>query len=189
MLRLILLTFSLWSLPLLAVAETVYVNDTLRVGVRAEPSNTIAPHGVVITGMQLEVLEHSDGYIKIHSENGVEGWIKEIYVTATKPAKLELAQLKVEYAKLQAQLAKQEALVKATDASSDSLADELQNLKDLNIELRTRLAQANTGRHYNSTTLYIIYSAALVLLGAGGFVAGIMWYRKRAMKRLGGLRV
>lgn len=53
-----------------------YVNDSLRIGVRAEPNTSVAPQNVVITGMQLEVLEREGSYIKIRSDDGVEGWIK-----------------------------------------------------------------------------------------------------------------
>jgi SH3 domain protein len=189
MIRIATLIFLVWSIPLHALAETVYVNDSLRVGVRAEPNNNVAPHGVVITGMKLEVLDHSDGYIKIRNESGVEGWIKDVYVTPDKPAKLELAAAQAEQAKLQAQLAKQDAMLKDYTAKSSAMSAELEKLKTTNTELHTRLSETTAGKGSKATLNDIAYIVMLVVLGGGGFFAGVIWHRKQAMKRLGGLRV
>ena len=72
--QLVLVAFLMLSIPL-AGAETVYVTDNLRIGVRPEPDNNAPPVGVVISGMKLEVLKRSDDYVKIRSSEGVEGWI------------------------------------------------------------------------------------------------------------------
>lgn len=189
MIRIATLIFLVWSIPLHALAETVYVNDSLRVGVRAEPNNSVPPHGVVVTGMQLEVLDRTAGYIKIRNESGVEGWIKESYVSTEKPAKLELAAAQAERAKLQAQLAKQDAMIKDYSAKSTAMAAELEKLKTANSELNASLSETTVGNTNKRTLGYILYVVWLLLLGVGGFVAGVVWYRKQAMKRLGGLRV
>jgi uncharacterized protein YgiM (DUF1202 family) len=189
MLRITTLIVLLWSIPLLASAETVYVSDNLRVGVRAEPDNSVAPHGVVITGMRLAVLDHANGFIKIRNESGVEGWIKDVYVTPDKPAKLELADLQAAQAKLQAQLAQQDKLLQDSKAKATAMTQELATLKTENNKLQTRLTAATTDKASNQTVGYILYVVWLVMLGVGGFVAGIVWHRKQAMKRLGGLRV
>ena len=146
MLRIATLMLLVWSIPVVTLAETVYVSGNLRVGVRAEPNNSTAPHGVVITGMRLEVLEHANGYIKIRNESGVEGWIKSNYATTEKPAKLDLIALKAEQVKLQTQLAKQDKFIKDANAKSAALSEELQRLQTTNSELRGRLAENTTGK-------------------------------------------
>lgn len=189
MLRISLLLVLGALLPATGLAETVYVNDSLRVGVRTEPGNSVAPHGVVITGMRLEVLARSDGYVKIRNEAGVEGWIKDIYITTEKPAKLELATLTEEHAKLQAQLAKQDKLIKTSTTSTTSLSEELQALKTANTELQAKLAQTSVGEYTKATQRYGGW-LILLLVGTGvGFAVGVSWHRRQAMRRLGGLRV
>jgi hypothetical protein len=58
--------------PGILCAEVVYINDVLRVGVRPEPNNSVSPINVVMTGMKLEVLDRSEGFIQIRTEQGVE---------------------------------------------------------------------------------------------------------------------
>ena len=167
MLRIATLALLVWSIPVHSLAETVYVSDSLRVGVRAEPDNSISPHGVVVTGMQLEVLERANGFIKIHSEGGVEGWIKDSYVTTTKPAKLELTAVRAEQAKLQMQLANQDKLLKDATTKAAALSAELQSTKTSNTELRARLTETTKGKTSHANQMYIGYVVLLlVLLGA-----------------------
>ena len=176
-------------MPGIGLADTVYVSDNLRVGVRAEADNTSAAHGVVVTGMQLDVLERANGFIKIRSENGVEGWIKDSYVTNDKPAKLELIAMQAEHVKLQNLLAKQDKLLKDANAKSAAFATELESLKASNVELRSRLNETTKGKASQTNRTYIGYLMLLLVLAGGGFVAGVLWHRKQAMRRLGGLRV
>lgn len=189
MLRIATFTLLLWSIPFLSLAETVYVSDNLRVGVRSEPNNRVAPHGVVITGMRLEVLEHAQGYIRIRNERGVEGWIKDVYVTTDKPAKLKLNDLQKEQATLRSQLAKQEKIDKDENTRAVAMSAELEKLKAANSKLQARLSAATSDKVSNRTVGYILYTAWLAMLGVGGFIAGVVWQRKQAMKRLGGLRM
>ena len=188
-LRISSLTLLVWSIPVLSLAETVYVSDNLRVGVRAEPNNSIAPHGVVITGMSLEVLERSNGFIKIRNASGVEGWIKDSYTSAEKPAKLELTAVQAEQAKLQTQLATQDKLLRDANAKSEALTAKLKTLTTANSELRQQLAETKQGETAQASRIYIGYLVLLLVLVGGGFVAGVVWHRQQAMKRLGGLRV
>jgi len=189
MIRIVTLTLLFWAIPFSGHAETVYVNDSLRVGVRSEPNNTVTPHGVVVTGMRLDVLERADGYIKIRNDNGVEGWIRDVYVSPDKPAKLELAELQSEQAKLQEKLARQDQMIKKENAKSADMSAELARLKSANRELHTRPSTDTTDKTSDQTVGYIFYVAWLMLLGVGGFIAGTLWHRKQTMKRLGGLRV
>ena len=77
----LLIIFCLFSgISLNVFAESVYVSDNLRVGVRPEPDNGYAPVGVVTTGMKLDVLERKEGYLKVRTDTDLVGWIKDIYV-------------------------------------------------------------------------------------------------------------
>ena len=183
------------TLPIISHAETVYIGDILRVGVRAEPDNVSPAHGVVTTGMQLEVLDRTSGFIKIRSAAGVEGWIKDSYVTNQKPARLELSEAQATQQKLQAQLARQEDLLKQATAHTATLTRELANLKAANDRLNTRPAQTTQSTQTLPTQIsrmsrtYLGYILLAVGLLGVGFIAGVRWQRKQAMRRLGGLRL
>ena len=188
MIRIATLIF-LFLFTSLCLAETVYVNDTLRVGVRAEANSDGAPYAVVVTGMRLEVLDRANGYVKIRSDKGVQGWIKDDYVTASKPAKLELSDLQTEQQQLQAKLAEQDTALKEESAKSAAMSTEIKKLKTENSQLHARLSSSMADNTSNRSVGYLLYVIWLILLAVGGFVAGVLWYRKQAMKRLGCLRV
>lgn len=181
----LILTLGALSSP--ALAESVYVNDTLRVGVRDAPTSNGVPHAVVVTGMHLQVLEHSGAYIRIRTDKGVEGWIKGTYVTPNKPAVLQLADLQSEQAKLKSKLASQQKTIEQGNARTTSMSQELQSLRQTNTRLRKRLGE--TRRNSSDGDGYLGIGLVVLLLAIGGFVAGIAWQRKQAVRRLGGLRV
>lgn len=104
-----LVTYLLWGVLLFtvagsALAETVYVIDTLRLGVRASPDPAESSIAVVATGDVLTVLGREGDYIHIRSEKGVEGWVSQAYVSAEKPARLQLEQMQKELAQREKQL-------------------------------------------------------------------------------------
>jgi len=80
----------------LSAAEYVYISDNLRVGVRTEPVSGLPPISVVFTGMRLELHENVDGYVRITTNKGISGWIKDIYVTKKMALNDQVDELKVE---------------------------------------------------------------------------------------------
>ena len=171
-----------------AYAETVYVQDSLRIGVRTQPGNSATPIGVVVTGMQLEVIEHSGDYVKIRTDKGLEGWIKESYVATDVPAVIQLEALQKEYAELKARVGKHDDLLKSSELTNQSLSKELDEARNLNTELRLQLSKATQqDTESGAMTLWLILS--YLLIAGLGVAAGIFWHRRQAMKRLGGLRV
>jgi len=169
-----------------ALAKSVFVNDQLRVGVRPEPSQVVAPIGVVLTGMKLEVLARQEPFIKIRSAKGVEGWIKDIYVTDKVPAILLLNDLekqqKISLAKMQEIEKTKEALEKANSI----LNNQIDILKAQRAELqRSKAVEIIT----NASSVKGISILWLVLSVGLGIGVGYLWHRYQTMKRLGGLRV
>ncbi|MDH5435767.1 MAG: TIGR04211 family SH3 domain-containing protein [Gammaproteobacteria bacterium] len=121
-------------------AETAYVDDRLRVGVRKEPGNKLAPHAIVVTGMKLEILEEDEdgNFIRIKTDSGIEGWIKKSYTTSERPAKDLLAELRKSYNELKTQ--------KKQIPSGDSVNDDNEqfiSLQNQNTELRKELDKLN----------------------------------------------
>lgn len=183
-LSLLLLT----TLNTIAVAETVYVSDNLRVGVRPEPDNGYTPVGVVLTGMELKVLDRQNGYLKIVTAEGTTGWIKDIYVIEQKPAILKLEQLQKKHLAVSTQLKDSQETLKALEAANRSLNDEVSKLKQERSELQLIQAKSISSQQQTKSTWYW-WLVALAVLISGGFIGGMQWNRYQAMKRLGGLRV
>jgi len=169
-----------------AVASSVYVNDQLRVGVRPEPSQVVAPIGVVLTGMKLKVLDRQEPFIKIRTDKGLEGWIKDIYVTKKVPAILQLKDIEKK---------QQHALSKISDVEKTKVALEEANavLNDQIVILKTQreaLQRNNIERIVANVrpakgiAMYWLFICIVL-----GFAAGYFWHRYQSMKRLGGLRI
>jgi uncharacterized protein YgiM (DUF1202 family) len=182
---------SLFLFCALAQAETGYVSDNLRVGVRPEPEN-IAPVGVVTSGMKLEILDRDGAYIHIRSENGQQGWIKDIYVVSKPPAIIRLQQLRLEEKGLQAKLSSLEENNNVLQQANNSLSKQIEVLEERQNQYRNEQVkqQMNNLPPDETTHLsWLWWMLAVIVLAGAGFLSGINWYRQHVMKRLGGLRV
>lgn len=186
-----ILTFVLAGLllPLYVSAETVYVDDKLRVGLRTEPSNSVAPTGVVVTGMKLVVLDRRDGFIQIRTEDGREGWVSDNYVTADKPAMLIVEELQEKSQKLLEEAAQKDDLIKSAESTAAQLSKDSAALQDANAELRVQLIEAKQSALEPAVNPYVWFAIVWILTGLVGFAAGVFWYRREAMRRLGGMRL
>lgn len=169
-------------------ADSVYVNDSLRVGVRTEPNNNVAPIGVVTTGMQLEVIQRQADYVKIRTQQGLEGWIKDSYVVPEPPAMIKLQQLQKEYDDLHARVGKHADQVKTTETTNKSLSQQIQSLQSENSQLQQALIEEQQ-RNHKSVSSFLWPVLSYLLICAIGVLLGVIWHRRQAMKRLGGLRV
>lgn len=180
--------FSFWLLFFSAniLAESVFVNDQLRVGVRPEPSQVVAPIGVVLTGMKLEVLVRQEPFIKIRTDKGLEGWIKDIYVTDKVPAILRLKEIKEQQLKSLEKMKKIEKTKSALQEANSILNEQIDFLKAQRAELqRTNAVQiVSNARPSKGISIFWLVLTSLVGLGLG-----YMWHRYQSMKRLGGLRI
>lgn len=166
-------------------AEFVYISDSLRVGVRSEPVNSVPPIGVVLTGMKLEVLESQDGYLKIKTDKNLTGWIKDIYVTKTPPAMIQLNKLKSKYDKLKSEVSKGGETTDILEKANVALNEQIDELKQQRREWQRERAGMLASQHSDSSVFW--YIIIVVLMGIS-FGAGILWHRNLVMKRLGGLR-
>jgi len=175
----------------LSLAETAYVSDHLRVGVRPEPENT-APVGVVTSGMKLEILDRDGAYIKIRSESGQQGWIKDIYVVSEPPAIIQLKQVKAQSEKMQLQLKTLEENNNVLQQANQSLSEKVEELETQRNRYQLEKAKQQSNRLSGSEKTsqgWLWWILAIIVLAGIGFVSGINWHRQQIMKRLGGLRV
>lgn len=177
--------FMTYSITLHA-ADYIYISDNLRVGVRTEPVSGVPPISVVYTGMRLEVHERADGYVRITTDKGVMGWIKDIYVTQKAPAIIQLNVLNLKYNKLRQQLSQENNTAEVLEKANLALNEQVDELKAERREWSKERADILASQ-YNETSWYWIIGIFLLVLLS--FSAGIFWYKASVMKRLGGLRI
>ena len=166
--------------------DFVYISDNLRVGVRVEPASGTPPIDVVFTGMRLEVHEKSGGYLKITTDKGVTGWIKDIYVTKKAPAILQLNTLRGKFNKLKKELSTGNEGAAILEKANLALNSQLEDLKSERREWSTERAKLMASQYQESSWFWVVEIFILIVVS---FVAGIFWYKAYVMKRLGGLRV
>lgn len=173
-------------------AETVYIDDMLRVGIRALPNSSDAPIAVVTTGAPLEVLETSGNYIRVRTEDGTEGWINGTYASKELPAKQQLERLRKRYAELEEELAKAKADRQSALKSHDELAAKLGELSSANEALQEKLdsyLEREAEMEQDGDMRWLYSALAMISLFVFGVFLGILWYRQRLAQRLGGLEL
>lgn len=170
--------------------KSIYVNDNLRVGVRAEPSSQVVPFSVVVTGMKLNVLDQADGYLKIETDKGETGWVKDIYVSETPPAVLQIKSLNKKYQAQKQQLQALGETAKVLELANQHMLKQLDELKEERNRLQLEKARSDYLLESDSSSRlwWWIVLGSLMLTGAA-FSSGMIWNRQKTMKRLGGLRV
>ncbi|MEK6750521.1 MAG: TIGR04211 family SH3 domain-containing protein [Pseudomonadota bacterium] len=190
----------------LGVAETLYIGDTLRVGVRSAQSDNSASLAVITTGAEIEVLERKGNHMKVRTSNGVEGWIKSAYVTQEKPAILLLKETQKQLAALRSEgtgSAPAPLAAPVTEvqnpALKQALADARREIQQLRTQLQDNHAAASTAVATskpqpspfepgvpNTRAIALYVTGGVVLCFALGFLIGVSWHRGQVSKRLGG---
>ena len=83
--------------PALALGETMYVTDLLRLGIHQASDTSDRPFRTLVSGTRVEVLERSTNYALVRLDDGRQGWLKAAYLVADKPARLRLTEIEAEY--------------------------------------------------------------------------------------------
>ncbi|MFO8024294.1 TIGR04211 family SH3 domain-containing protein [Thiohalophilus sp.] len=167
--------------------KKVYISDMLRVGVRPEPDSRVTPVGVVTTGMHLEVLARRDGYIRIRTDKGLSGWIRDIYTTEDPPAMIRLEQVREQRAAMEKELEELRQAVNVLEEANHTLNNRLDDLKTERSKLQLRVARSAAQTKENGSAV-IFWVIGLALIGIAAFVGGVVWQRYQISRRLGGLR-
>ena len=174
------------------MAETVYVNDIVRLGVRGNQDNKSRPLAIVITGTALEILEKENNYYKIKTPKGSVGWVLKAYVSSEPPAKVLLPELQERFDLVNQELQEYEARVGEIDTQNVLLADKLASAtmerNRLTEELAAFSRQVEASRK-NFTSTWSILSGFGAGIALVAFTLGALWYRRRAMRKLGGLSI
>lgn len=172
------------------MSETIYVHDYLRLGIRAHPNSSETPLSVVTTGDALEVLERQGGYIKVRSEEGIEGWVSKAYVSSEKPARLRLEELQEEYKRLQGEMKDLRRELTASQELNEKLSMQNAELMSENGSLHDQVSRYYGSLAKNRSPYTWLYqSLAIVALFVLGIFLGVRWQKRRVADRLGGLEI
>lgn len=84
-------------------AENVYVSENIRLTVRQDPGNDKKIISILLSGDQVEVVQHGEEWTKIRLSDGKTGWVPSRFLTTQIPSSLSLKMLEKKYAELLAQ--------------------------------------------------------------------------------------
>lgn len=171
-------------------AETVYVHDYLRLGVRTHPNSSEAAIAVVTTGDALTVLERQEGYLKVRAEDGTEGWVSDSYVSSEKPARLLLEQLQKSSARNEAKLKELETTLAESKEKNMVSEKQLSALMGENAALKQQVSEYRHRADELTRKYAWAYEGLVVLIVLlFGFYLGVRWHKRRLAGRLGGLEI
>ena len=183
--------------PQLALAETAYVTDNLRLGLHQAEDTSDRAFQTLESGQELEILSRTTNYAHVSLPDGTRGYVKAAYLVDEKPAKLIVAETQAEVDRLQAELTQLRQQFAAPSATISSLEQQLATvsaqldgsnaqvaeLTESNDELRRRQSQMQ----YSPPLVWVAGATAVCLIG--GFILGLWWVDKRSRARHGGIRI
>jgi SH3 domain protein len=184
-------------LPLVAIAETGYVTDQLRLGLHEAEDTSDRPFRTLESGTAFEVLSRDRLYAHIELPDGTRGYVKAAYIVTDPPAKLIVNEAQAESERLRAELEEQKRAFAEPAAAIESLKSENASLQSDLVATRSRaeeLEEENDGyrrraqQYQHSLPLTWVLGAIAVCL-IGGFIGGLWWVDHRIRRRHGGIRI
>lgn len=188
------------SFSLTLHAETLYVGDTLRVGVRAEPSDNTPSITVIDTGTRLDIMERRGSHVKVRTPSGVEGWVKGAYLSNIKPAKVLLRDTSQRVEQLEKELAQLRKMQPGQAIQNEALAQTIDRLEQEKAKLLAQLESGEGAGHHGNMDSNTAMDLDFMHVGPSiwvgvltiffislGFLFGVSWHKSQVTKRLGGL--
>jgi len=90
------LFFVFVSSALIADAKTQYMSDELVINLREGKGNEYKIIKMLRNGTPLNILEEAEQYLKVRTEEGLEGWVLKQYITSETPKTAVIAGLENE---------------------------------------------------------------------------------------------
>jgi SH3 domain protein len=196
MLKRLTLTAALCACAGTALAERLYVTDSLRLGLYHSDDTSDKPFLNLVSGTELDVLERSASLARVRTPAGEEGWVKAAFLVPEKPAQVRVAELEAELAGLRNEAAESHG-ARAADEAPDRVARPTVASKEPNEAMQEafgRLKRENEAyearlESYRGSLPMPWVAAALVVTLVGGFAAGLWWLDALIRRRHGGFRV
>jgi len=129
-LRFILLVCLLGSTTV-TVAEPVYVNDALEIGLHQD--NTLASTIIELipSGTELELLAREQNLIQVRTQTGTTGWVDAHYITNREPGRAQIDRL--------------QASLKTSEIQIEALEEKLTQAEQRAVDLSEQQKQAQVG--------------------------------------------
>lgn len=129
-------------------AETRYVYDKLIISVRDGPNQDDNVLGYIKTGTAVDVLEEKERYLRIKTEDGLEGWVQTQYIISEKPNARIIEDLRNEINDLNKKI---EFLKNEEGALSEKLLvkKQINEVKIRELEQELNISQKNTAKAKN----------------------------------------
>jgi len=196
-----LIILSMLGLFSSAQAETLYVAERMRIGLRAEATETGAVVKTVETGTPLEAIERVENFVHVRDPQGTVGWAEARYLTPDAPARLQMVKLQEDLARSRSQTAEAQAQLKKAQAAA---AEQAATIKALEQEAADKPAMppaaspvpapppvvappvGKTSKDAGFIFSYLWLGISFAMLGIG-FAAGVKWLRESIRKRSGGM--
>ena len=184
-------------LPSLAVAETAYVTDQLRLGLHRAADTSDRSFRTLQSGQELEILSQTRNYAQVRLPDGTVGYVKVAYLVTDKPAALIVSETQAENQRLQQELERTKTQfagpAETIDALERQLAEQQAQLDEGSRRI-AELQEQNTSfvsrqeQFRFSLPVSWVAGATGVCLVAG-FLCGLWWIDYRSRKRHGGFRI
>ena len=100
-------------------ADTRYVSDRLIISIRDGQDQNAAVLGYLETAAPVEILEEKGDFLRIRTEDGIEGWVRTQYIVSEKPKALIIDNLKNKIETLNKEI---ETLKNEQDSGSNTLS-------------------------------------------------------------------
>lgn len=197
-----------------AAGQKAYVSDRLILGLYGLPDPTAAPVKSLQSGMQVEILETREGFVRIRMVDGSEGWARAEFITTDAPAKVQLQQMTRERDRLREQLNTQSG---GEQHLTTQLAQARQKIQQLEQQLANPQSSGESAEEYqiryqraqqkieelerqletkpgpkpaDGLAIKILGLLATLLMSIGlGAVLGARWLGARVRRRFNGLKV
>ena len=204
----ILLFFS----TILFAQEFAYVTDSLKLRMYSEPKGDSEVLLTLESGDSVEVLEKQEGFSRVITNDGTEGWVKAAFLVTEPPEKLLYYSVSEQNKELQSEIAALEnSLANASSSEADQkqiieLQNELAIQQQENQKLQQQIANAgnvqpvaigdnSTKLSTNTNYLSVTKSNKWMILGVPialvifGFLLGMKLSAMRLRKRFHGFRI
>lgn len=131
----------LFSAPIQALAKTVWLSDVLYVNVRSGPGSEYRSLKLIQSGTRMEILEEPEDsdFIRVRTENGLEGWVPVRYTFEEPTGRIQAANLEAEKTQLQQQYDVLDQKYRDLLADKGDVSGELESLRTNNASLTKEL--------------------------------------------------
>ena len=130
-------------LPQLATAETRYVTDQFEITMRRGPSTQNAITRMLSSGTALEVLEvdRDNGYTRVRTAGGTEGWVLSRYLMPEAAARDQLASMRERLEAIRSQSGDQGRLLDDLRQADEQNKSTIRSLESDKKQLEAELSQ------------------------------------------------